>query len=62
MQDHILHTKDLLNKLTFPEKLKNVPFYAGAHHENINGKGYPDNLKGNEIKVLSLFKDFHLSS
>ena len=37
--------------MNFPEKLKNVPSYAGAHHENINGKGYPDKLKGEEIPI-----------
>tara|TARA_B100000029_G_scaffold436261_1_gene450786 strand:+ start:287 stop:1777 length:1491 start_codon:yes stop_codon:yes gene_type:complete len=51
MQNHIMGTKDLLNKLTFPEKLKNVPLYAGAHHENIDGNGYPDGLKGDEIPL-----------
>ena len=51
IQGHIIETQKLLKSLDFPEKLKNVPFYAGAHHENINGKGYPDNLKGNEIPL-----------
>ena len=51
MQDHIIGTKDLLNKLRFPEKLKNVPLFAGAHHENIDGNGYPDGLKGDEIPL-----------
>ena len=35
MQDHIIHTENLLNRLKFPEKLKNVPIYANAHHESI---------------------------
>jgi len=51
IQGHIIETQKLLKSLNFPEKLKNVPFYAGAHHENINGKGYPDKLKGEEIPL-----------
>ena len=44
-------TKKLLSKLPFPKKWKNVPFYASSHHEWINGKGYPDGLKGDEIPL-----------
>ena len=41
----------MLNKLPFPNKLKNVPFYASCHHEHVNGKGYPNGLKGDEIPL-----------
>ena len=49
MQDHIIHTETLLNRLQFPEKLKNVPIYANAHHENMDGKGYPNGLSEDKI-------------
>ena len=51
IQEHILGTKKLLSKLPFPEKWKNVPLYASSHHEWINGKGYPNGLKGDEIPL-----------
>jgi HD-GYP domain-containing protein (c-di-GMP phosphodiesterase class II) len=51
IQGHILGTKKLLSKLPFPKKWKNVPFYASSHHEWVNGKGYPDGLKGDEIPL-----------
>ena len=51
MNQHVVITKKLLSKLPFPDKLKNVPFYAGSHHELINGKGYPDGLEGDEIPL-----------
>ena len=51
IQKHILGTKKLLSKLPFPDKWKNVPFYASSHHEWVNGKGYPDGLKGEEIPL-----------
>ena len=34
-----------------PEKWKNVPLYASSHHEHINGGGYPDGLKGEDIPL-----------
>ena len=51
IQSHVLGTKKLLNKLPFPQKWENVPFYASSHHEWVNGKGYPDGLKGDEIPL-----------
>jgi len=47
-----LHAKislDILNKLPFPKKYKEIPQISGNHHEKINGKGYPQGLKGDEI-------------
>ncbi len=40
---------EVLKKLPFPDKYKDIPHIAGAHHEKINGKGYPLGLKGDEI-------------
>ena len=53
IQGHILGTKKLLRKLPFPDKLKNVPFFASSHHEWVNGKGYPNGLKGDEIPLAA---------
>jgi HD-GYP domain-containing protein (c-di-GMP phosphodiesterase class II)/ribonuclease BN (tRNA processing enzyme) len=39
----------VLEGLPFPDKYKSIPHIAGAHHEKINGKGYPLGLKGDEI-------------
>ena len=49
MQDHAAVTLKMLQQIPFTKKLKNIPLYAGAHHEFINGKGYPLGLKGDEI-------------
>ena len=48
---HIEITIDMLEKLPYPKKLKNVPEFAGGHHEKINGKGYPKGLTGDEMSV-----------
>jgi HD-GYP domain-containing protein (c-di-GMP phosphodiesterase class II) len=49
MQDHAAVTLKMLKQIPFTKKLKNIPDFAGAHHEFINGKGYPLGLKGDEI-------------
>jgi len=49
MRNHAQITLDMLNKIPFTKKLKNIPNFAGAHHECINGLGYPLGLKGEEI-------------
>ena len=51
MEDHVVLTYDLLSKLPYPDHLKEVPFYAGCHHEKINGKGYPNGYSGNELPI-----------
>jgi len=51
IQEHVIMTIKMLESLPFPERFKNVPLYAGAHHEAINGKGYPRRLKGDEIPI-----------
>ena len=38
---HIEVTVQLLESLPWPKHLKNVPEYAGGHHERMDGKGYP---------------------
>jgi len=49
INEHALISLDILNKLPFPQKYKDIPSIAGEHHEKINGKGYPQGLKGDEI-------------
>jgi len=51
MKHHVVLTYDLLNKLPYPDHLKQVPFYAGCHHEKINGKGYPNGYSGDKLPI-----------
>jgi HD-GYP domain-containing protein (c-di-GMP phosphodiesterase class II) len=41
----------MLESLHYPKSLRNVPFFAQAHHERLDGKGYPKGLTKNEIPV-----------
>lgn len=53
MQSHVNQTLGILNKIPFTRDLKNIPKYAAAHHEYLDGTGYPFGLKGNEISIQS---------
>ncbi|MEM7219305.1 MAG: HD domain-containing phosphohydrolase [Pseudomonadota bacterium] len=53
IEAHVVHTKDFLSVLPWPNQLKEVPAIAGAHHEKLDGSGYPDGLKGEEIPLAS---------
>jgi HD-GYP domain-containing protein (c-di-GMP phosphodiesterase class II) len=48
---HIEVTIDMLEALPWPKHLKNVPEYAGGHHERMDGKGYPRGLTREQMSV-----------
>ncbi len=51
INEHIVVTIDMLKALPFPKELSNVVEYAGAHHERIDGKGYPNGLTGDQMSI-----------
>ena len=48
---HIVATIKMLEQLPWPKHLKNVPEYAGGHHERMDGKGYPKGLSREQMSV-----------
>lgn len=48
---HIVATVRMLDQLPWPKHLRNVPEYAGGHHERMDGKGYPKGLTGDQMSV-----------
>jgi HD-GYP domain-containing protein (c-di-GMP phosphodiesterase class II) len=48
---HIEVTIQMLESLPWPKHLKNVPEYAGGHHERMDGKGYPRGLTRDQMSV-----------
>jgi HD-GYP domain-containing protein (c-di-GMP phosphodiesterase class II) len=48
---HIEVTIKMLESLPWPKHLKNVPEYAGGHHERMDGKGYPRGLTRQQMSV-----------
>ena len=51
INNHIVMTIEMLEKLPFPEHLRNVPEFAGGHHERMDGRGYPRGLRGDQMSV-----------
>src|SRR3954463_13927026 len=48
---HIVATIRMLEALPWPKHLRNVPEYAGGHHERMDGKGYPRGLTRDQMSV-----------
>jgi HD-GYP domain-containing protein (c-di-GMP phosphodiesterase class II) len=48
---HIEVTIKMLESLPWPKHLRNVPEYAGGHHERMDGKGYPRGLTRDQMSV-----------
>jgi HD-GYP domain-containing protein (c-di-GMP phosphodiesterase class II) len=48
---HIVATINMLNELPYPKNLRNVPEYAGGHHERMDGKGYPNGLTRQQMSL-----------
>ncbi|MHB1228155.1 MAG: HD domain-containing phosphohydrolase [Desulfurivibrionaceae bacterium] len=51
MNHHVEMSIRMLEGLPFPKKLRNVPVYAGMHHEKLNGTGYPRGLGNGAIPL-----------
>jgi len=51
INSHITQTIFMLNQLPYPKHLKNVPEYAGGHHEKLDGTGYPSGLTKDEMSI-----------
>ena len=51
IESHVSHTIEFLKTIPWTPELSNVPKIAGAHHEKLNGCGYPKGLKKEEIPV-----------
>ncbi len=53
IKGHAQITRNILEKIHFHNKFKNIPLIASSHHERLDGSGYPQNLKGDEIPLES---------
>lgn len=51
IQSHALKTKLILDQMNFSGNYSEIPLLAGSHHEKIDGSGYPNGLKGEEIPL-----------
>lgn len=51
MENHVVMTSKILEKVQFYKGFSMVPKWVGAHHEYMDGSGYPYGLKGDELDL-----------
>lgn len=51
INEHIIQTIIMLDRLPLPRHLRRVPEYAGTHHETLTGSGYPRGLTQLELSI-----------
>ncbi|HLY55637.1 MAG TPA: HD domain-containing phosphohydrolase [Stellaceae bacterium] len=53
INEHVIDTIRMLERLPLPRHLRNAIEIAGGHHERIDGRGYPKQLVGPEMSMLA---------
>ena len=53
IESHVTHTFHFLQKIPWTKDLRSVPDIAYAHHEKLNGRGYPRKLSAEDIPIQS---------
>ena len=51
INSHVSHTYNFLVRIPWSRTLREVPDIAHAHHEKLDGTGYPKRLRGDQIPV-----------
>ncbi|MBE2293961.1 MAG: GAF domain-containing protein [Phycisphaerales bacterium] len=51
VEEHVALTLRMLNSLPWPKPLRNVPEYAGSHHERLDGGGYHRGLSEQDLPM-----------
>jgi HD-GYP domain-containing protein (c-di-GMP phosphodiesterase class II) len=53
IESHVVHSYNFLKQIPWSRNLRRVPEIAGAHHEKLDGSGYPLGLDADEIPTPS---------
>jgi len=53
IRSHVVHTFRFLSRIPWGKQFRRVPVIAAAHHERLNGTGYPNRLRSEEIPLQS---------
>ncbi len=51
IESHVVHTFNFLKQIPWTKGLRNIPGIARAHHEKLDGTGYPYKLRADEIPL-----------
>lgn len=53
VESHVTYTFEFLKRIPWPDDLAAIPEIAAAHHEKLDGSGYPFRLRADEIPFPS---------
>jgi len=53
IQSHVRYTFEFLNQIPWTKDLRDIPKIARSHHEKLDGTGYPDGIRSEDIPVQS---------
>jgi len=53
MKRHALYSEQILQRIPWPRRLRRVPAIVGAHHERLDGGGYPLGVRGDAVPFES---------
>jgi len=51
INEHVIMSIKMLEKIPFPSHLTKIPEYAGTHHETLIGTGYPKGLSKEDLSI-----------
>ncbi len=51
IESHVTHSFRFLRQIPWTRDLRRIPTIAYAHHEKMNGRGYPNALRGEDIPL-----------
>lgn len=52
IEEHVSYTDKILSEISFGDYYKDVKFIASAHHEYLNGTGYPNGLTAEQLPTV----------
>jgi HD-GYP domain-containing protein (c-di-GMP phosphodiesterase class II) len=53
IRSHVVHTYNFLSKIPWGKSMARIPEIARAHHERLDGSGYPNGMTSDQIPLLS---------
>ncbi|MCP4677123.1 MAG: GAF domain-containing protein [Deltaproteobacteria bacterium] len=53
IRSHAAHSISFLEQIQWSKSMRHIPKWSGAHHEKLDGSGYPYNLKEDQIPLPS---------
>jgi len=51
INSHVVHSYNFLRRIPWSRTLRDVPEIASSHHEKLDGTGYPNALRGDQIPM-----------